>query len=74
MSLNKKKHNNENEAMKESDEDFSGEEDSDEGEGISAENEVNFYCFQNTQENQNIFNFCRKFKLILRVATQLTAT
>lgn len=42
MSANKKKHTNEDEEMKESDEDFSGEEESDEDEKISAGNEVNF--------------------------------
>lgn len=41
MSLNKKIHANDNEEMEESDEDLSGEEESDEGEGISAGNEVN---------------------------------
>lgn len=42
MSLNKKKHSNEADEMQESDGDFSGEEESHEGEGISAGNEVNF--------------------------------
>lgn len=43
MSLSKKIHTNENEGMEESDEDFSGDEDSDNGEGVSAGNEVNKY-------------------------------
>jgi hypothetical protein len=42
MSSNKKKLNDENHEMNESDEDYSGDEESDEGEGISAGNEVNF--------------------------------
>lgn len=42
MSSNKKLHIISNDEMQESDEDLSGEDDSDEGEGISAGNEVNF--------------------------------
>lgn len=42
MSSNKKLHIISNDEMQESDEDLSGEEESDEGEGISAGNEVKF--------------------------------
>lgn len=47
MSLSKKIHTNENEGMEESDEDLSGDEESDNGEGVSAGNEVikNFEAF-----------------------------
>lgn len=41
MNSNKKIHTSQNDEMKESDEEYSGEEDSDEGEQISAANEVN---------------------------------
>jgi hypothetical protein len=75
MTSNKKKHVNEDEAMQESDEDVSGEEESDEEEQIAPGDEVSVgESHFTTSCNSEVSNQFRKFKLILRDEIRLTAT
>lgn len=69
----KKKPTDENDQMQESDEDFSDEEESDEGEGIAPGNEVRV---ENAKSQTTTNKFCcfRKYKSILKAATRSQAT
>lgn len=60
--------------MLESDEDFSEDEDSEEGEQISAGNEVSFKFLGFRQKKIYSLEYFRKFKLISKVEIQLIVT